>query len=481
MDVESFHDITRERGFFPFFLGFAFLHTWIHATVTAPVYSLQADNFFVFSVSSGTLLVTLLAVVLCARQIAPAIGRPVWLGTVAALSILGTLLMSANLPFLFVSPPLTIVATAFTALGTGGFLAVWGEGYARLGSTRALIIATFAALVTSFFLYLLINSFPEIPALLITSLLPAFSALCAHTVLKKPPLIPKVELPTTTIPHSHWGLPMKLLAYIFAFSVPMNLLNLQISVVGGGITRDAWSLVFSCALLVVALAIAGEFVLQKRNSAVLPILTVLLATGSLLYFLFIHVENLVLTYIFLYAGYYLFIATFYSHLGLIAQRARKAPFVVFAVGNCINVLGLLFGSLIGYIVERLDAPWNYVVIIVVVYALFFVGFVLMSQLRRNIFVDPHVTTLPAGTASRSLADCVEEHCRIVASRMGLTSREEEILNYVVRGRSTQSIATATHLSQNTVKTHVHHLHQKLNAHSREEIIVLVESLNQTRV
>jgi DNA-binding NarL/FixJ family response regulator len=55
-----------------------------------------------------------------------------------------------------------------------------------------------------------------------------------------------------------------------------------------------------------------------------------------------------------------------------------------------------------------------------------------------------------------------------------------VLNYLVRGRSVQSIAEATILSVNTVKSHTHHIHQKLAVHTREELIILVEQMSQSK-
>lgn len=58
----------------------------------------------------------------------------------------------------------------------------------------------------------------------------------------------------------------------------------------------------------------------------------------------------------------------------------------------------------------------------------------------------------------------------------LSPREQEITALLVRGRSIQSIAEDVMLSQNTVKTHVSHIYQKCETHSREELIRLIENV-----
>jgi len=50
----------------------------------------------------------------------------------------------------------------------------------------------------------------------------------------------------------------------------------------------------------------------------------------------------------------------------------------------------------------------------------------------------------------------------------LTGRETEILKLVARGLSNKEIGTELHISENTVKTHVRHILEKLNLSNRAE-------------
>jgi two-component system nitrate/nitrite response regulator NarL len=51
----------------------------------------------------------------------------------------------------------------------------------------------------------------------------------------------------------------------------------------------------------------------------------------------------------------------------------------------------------------------------------------------------------------------------------LTPREREIVGFIKRGSSNREIAKALWISESTVKVHVHHALEKLNARSRAEI------------
>ena len=68
----------------------------------------------------------------------------------------------------------------------------------------------------------------------------------------------------------------------------------------------------------------------------------------------------------------------------------------------------------------------------------------------------------------------EEALGKVAIAYGLTAREAQILIYAFRGYSLQRIAEVDVISINTVKSHWKNLYRKLNVHSRQELIDLVE-------
>ena len=63
----------------------------------------------------------------------------------------------------------------------------------------------------------------------------------------------------------------------------------------------------------------------------------------------------------------------------------------------------------------------------------------------------------------------------VASRYFLTEREESVLGLLLAGRSVPYIAEQLCVSQNTVKTHVRHIYAKLDIHTRQELLDLVQS------
>jgi DNA-binding NarL/FixJ family response regulator len=63
--------------------------------------------------------------------------------------------------------------------------------------------------------------------------------------------------------------------------------------------------------------------------------------------------------------------------------------------------------------------------------------------------------------------------QVVKLLQRLTFREREVLGLLASGQSTDGIATSLDISRGTARTHVHHLMQKLDVHSRLGAVALV--------
>ncbi len=70
---------------------------------------------------------------------------------------------------------------------------------------------------------------------------------------------------------------------------------------------------------------------------------------------------------------------------------------------------------------------------------------------------------------------IEQRCQAIAARYNLTKREAEVLGMLARGRNRAYIEEALVVSRNTVNSHVKHIYAKLDIHSHQELIDIVES------
>ena len=80
-----------------------------------------------------------------------------------------------------------------------------------------------------------------------------------------------------------------------------------------------------------------------------------------------------------------------------------------------------------------------------------------------------------GTGQRAIGDGdgIDERCRSVGERCGLSPREIEIMQYLCKGRSRPYIAETLYLSENTVRTHSRRIYGKLDVHNKQELLDLV--------
>ena len=75
---------------------------------------------------------------------------------------------------------------------------------------------------------------------------------------------------------------------------------------------------------------------------------------------------------------------------------------------------------------------------------------------------------------KARADELDDRCASLADVYGLTRRELETMQLICRGRSKRYIAEHMALSENTVRCYAKTLYAKLDVHSREELLDLLE-------
>lgn len=80
--------------------------------------------------------------------------------------------------------------------------------------------------------------------------------------------------------------------------------------------------------------------------------------------------------------------------------------------------------------------------------------------------EPEVKTSPD--------DDFDARCNEIADSFGLTRKEREVAAMLARGYSRRAIEEKLVLSQNTIKAHVRSIYRKLDVHSQQEVIDLVE-------
>ncbi len=93
----------------------------------------------------------------------------------------------------------------------------------------------------------------------------------------------------------------------------------------------------------------------------------------------------------------------------------------------------------------------------------------LVEIIRSLHAGGHTIERDVASAFRTTNETV--------SNFRLTPRELEILALLAKGASTTEVAEASHISNNTVRTHVQRIISKLGAHSKLEAVAIARNHN----
>lgn len=161
----------------------------------------------------------------------------------------------------------------------------------------------------------------------------------------------------------------------------------------------------------------------------------------------------------------------------IGKRNLFALLPTFGIIRCMKSLGTNAGAITGHTSNDLVGLNVQMAELIAMIALFFfiaflwIGFrhFSFSETIRGIMEPQELK--PTQVEESNL---IESRCNVIGEEKGLTAREREIFAMLARGRNSQYVMEHYVISRNTVKSHVKHIYQKLEVHSQQELIDLVE-------
>lgn len=161
---------------------------------------------------------------------------------------------------------------------------------------------------------------------------------------------------------------------------------------------------------------------------------------------------------------------------LVSQRNRRSAVFVFSWGQGLFYAGILGGAFLGRLGNQLyqiNAQFSALLslslaFILMVYLVFVLGTYRFFSTTLN---DITATSRPVLTEN---GETISEKCRAVQAAYALTPRELEVLEFLARGRNVPYIQEQLVVSANTIKAHVKHIYRKMNVHSQQQLIDLVE-------
>ena len=255
---------------------------------------------------------------------------------------------------------------------------------------------------------------------------------------------------------------------------------LRFGEVGGMPAFGSMSSFFVLTLALIVIATGGRFF-----SDVLANIVILVLVAGFLLIIAGGTSNVFLANGVLTVGTSLFNALMYTVLVALAGRNRLASLSIMGWGVGLASLSTTFGALVGTNANAMVAGGGHgqLAMLLSVVVLFVVGYILFG-LRHFSFeatiegVEAMSTAELAAVAQAQAQPGGEElfdaRCHELAAKYGLTPREEETFAMLARGRNREYIEEHLGVSRNTVKAHVKHVYAKLDIHSHQELIDLVE-------
>lgn len=174
---------------------------------------------------------------------------------------------------------------------------------------------------------------------------------------------------------------------------------------------------------------------------------------------------------------------------------------VFGVFASIVYGSVLIGRAIGSVASQFyDISQILVITLMSLYLLSFAGVLLNFRYKaRDVDIDPSTSkitksgensrdplpcsepTQPSSPLIRNIVvaqDMVPIYSRMIKKTYGLSNRETDVLELIIRGRDVARIAETLFVSENTVRSHSKNLYRKLNVHNRQQVFDLVETFRQ---
>ena len=195
----------------------------------------------------------------------------------------------------------------------------------------------------------------------------------------------------------------------------------------------------------------------------------------------------------------------WTFLGNVCQEFRLSPVYVFGLGTGAVAVGMLLAAAASFCipsaVDSVMTPSAFGLVLclfglIVVCGLFprkddIRAIVVRSFKPEELYgVDDDTCAVPAeepmaavepASTPESETDGVRKgrfmrRCDLVADTYLLSRRETDVLYLLAKGRNVGYIKEKLYISEGTAKTHVHHVYKKLNVHSQQELIALIESM-----
>lgn len=483
-------------------LGFTSIRAWVYlmfvgAATSSMTWSGEAIPPLFYAISTGSLCATLFGSALAGERFVRFMAHPAARFAAPALTTGGTLLLASSAAGNGAALSFGVLGAITTGVGSGLIDLGYGELYRNEPPARTTFEVPLAFLLAAVVFSLVIMA-PSVAGCLICSLLPAVSGWILFAEQhawsrKRQPTVRPVNF--------------NLKSFAWRIGVCACLVG-----VADGMVRAAflssnnlsihmflqWPLAGAGALTLIIVYGAAIMSSEQSTRTIYKAAICVMAFFFMLLPVFTGAQDV--ESVLALAGYGTFNVLIWMLLAEISSNYRLASTEVFGIGWGMVTLGVLLGSLAGNLVDTF-APFSPQFLSLI--ALIATMAVLLSFLfvfRESDLIalttsadadagdpadasDASETTPSSGSRSRVNDEMpprprFQDRCLEVACAFELSPKETEVMTLFAKGRSAARIQEELFISKGTVSTHLRHIYQKMDVHSKQELLDVIEGIDR---
>ncbi len=238
------------------------------------------------------------------------------------------------------------------------------------------------------------------------------------------------------------------------------------------------AIVFSIAYIISAVAIVFVLLMSRDsyNNVIFRVCFPVMAVG-ISFFIFKGLWALDLGTLIFLVGRQLFAAAISALIVYMVRYLGSDSYLL----SFSTVVGAMLGSFVGLALYRVfsSLPAETILppmfLVYLILGLMLVAIYLMSASN----IKTRWGMVAIDDADESVELTFEQTCLLLAEKWGLTKRESEIVELLIKGRDRQIIAEKLFISEGTVKVHTRNIYQKMGIHSKQDLIDLVEQTEKS--
>lgn len=452
-------------------LGFGYFQAWICFAAINPVMFSRSSfyvtgSLYITLLLSGFLCASILLLVLT-NALRPIFDQPAFLLVSSLIAGLGTLLMG------FASTGdsyLTIAGIVLADFGTAALMMYWGKLWSVINTDRMslhLIVSSLFAVV----LYIVFAALPTEALAVAIAILPLASAVTLTRCSDEPR---RRSDEHADIPPSIWKLLSAIVTIPIAYSL-MRALFLQDSLALFGESYRNVMAAFAGFAIIMAVIVLGRgkpYVGRMYRFA----LTLVLFSLVSLFALPDGFKWLVSAAMML--GYSVFCELVWLMQPEIRLRVgKRLDIKLFGWNRIVVHISAFAGIVLGnWLLHQSWLTDSAITVGCMIMTLLVVTVAVNAVSEQDFmsFVNPIKVEQPEATLAASEID-IAANCERLAAEYGLSKRELDVLLLLARGRSLPYIEEQLFISNSTVRTHTRNIYRKLNVHTRQTLLSLVES------